>query len=88
MSDEWLKDKLNNIDGKLDKLDQRLDSVDVTLGKQEVSISEHIKRTAIAEENIEILKKDNNMVHGAFKFVGLISTLSGLAYYIIKILSK
>lgn len=72
-------EKLDKMDHKLDKLDNRVDNVDVTLAKQEVSLSEHIRRTALLEEDVRPIKKHVNNVQGALKLLGLISLLAGIA---------
>jgi hypothetical protein len=43
---------------KLDKLDDRLNSVDKTLVAQHVSLNEHIRRTALLEEQAELLRQE------------------------------
>ncbi len=58
--------QLDKMDNKLDILDGRLDKVDVTQAKQEIHLEEHIRRTELAEHNIELLRlkqeKDINSV--------------------------
>lgn len=53
------------IDGKLDKMSEKLDKmsdimtvIQVSQGKMEVNVAEHIRRTAIAEDNITILRTE------------------------------
>lgn len=75
---------MKEIIDKLDRLDERLDAINVTLAKQEVSLSEHIRRTALAEKNISRLdgsiRKINVHVHrvqGVFKFLLGLGGMSG-----------
>ena len=70
---------------KLDKLDERLDSVDKTLIKQESSLSEHMRRSLAAEENLQILREEFkpvqnhvSQISGAFKLIGLLSVVLGI----------
>lgn len=46
--------QLDKMDVKLETIDSRLNNIDVTQAKQEVHLEEHIRRTALAEHNIEI----------------------------------
>lgn len=97
MSDKnWLKEHLDKIETKIDKLDSRLDNVDVTLAKQSVILDEHTRRSLANEEQVELLKKKLeadilpirkhvDMVNGAFKFIGAVSSLVSLIYGIIKL---
>ena len=43
---------------KIEKLDTRLDSIDINLAKQESNLREHMRRTQLAEENIELLRTE------------------------------
>lgn len=79
-------DQLSKIDAKLDKLQEHLASVDVTLAKQEVSLTEHVRRSGLLEENVKMLRSDFTpiqkhviMIGGALKFLGLISALLVIA---------
>lgn len=55
--------KLDKIDDRLDTIDGRLSSIDVTQAKQEIHLEEHIRRTALAEHNIEAnrIKQENDI---------------------------
>lgn len=55
-NNNWLKDKLDSIETKVDRLDGRSDTIDITLAKQSVQLEEHIRRTELAEMNINLLK--------------------------------
>lgn len=47
---------IGRIDDKTDKLDSRLDDIVGIQIKQEENLRQHMERTAIAEENLSILK--------------------------------
>lgn len=88
-----MSDKLDSIETKIDKLFDKTASIDITLVKQAASLDEHIRRTAMAEENIDMLRSDLkpiqkhvDQVHTIFKFIGLIATVVSIAAGIIKIL--
>jgi hypothetical protein len=51
-----MKEDFEKIHAKLEKLDTRLDSIDITLAKQEVNLAEHMRRTKINEESIDVLR--------------------------------
>lgn len=85
MSDERILDKL-------EVMDQRLDNIDVTLAKQSVMLDNHIYRTKLAEQNIEILKEDltpilkkDHMIMGVFRFLGIVATIASFIYTLLKI---
>jgi hypothetical protein len=50
---------LSRFEKKVDSLDSRLDSVDKTLVKQEANLGEHMRRTELAEKNIEKVQQDS-----------------------------
>ena len=84
--------KLDTIIEKLDVVDSRIDRVDITLARHEENLKEHIRRTAIAEENIDLLRQEVepikahvNKVSGAFMLVGAISTMLGIAVAIFEV---
>ena len=53
-----IEDRFDKLDTVLDKIDDRLNSIDITLAKQSTSLQEHIRRTELAEENIELLRTE------------------------------
>jgi hypothetical protein len=71
-------DRLDRIESKIDKIVEHIGSVDVTLAKQEVSLAEHIRRTALIEDKLKPVESHVHMVNGAFKLVGLLSTVAGI----------
>lgn len=57
---------------KLDILDERLDSIDKVLIIQESNLKEHMKRTALLEEQISPLNKFMYAAMGIMSFVSFI----------------
>lgn len=49
---------LERIFNKIDKMDERLSNIDTSLVRNTLSLEEHVRRSAAAEESIEILKKE------------------------------
>ena len=81
-----MEEKLGRIMDKIDSIDSSLNEMSITLAKQEVSLSEHIKRSNLLEERIEILREEMKPVekhvmymHGALKALGVVSILVGIA---------
>lgn len=82
----------NRIYGKLDKIESELVDMKVILGKQEENLRLHMYRTEIAEENIQLLKKQLSPIESYLKsisiflkFIGVISIFAGLVLTIINI---
>lgn len=53
-----MKDRLDTVDRKLETMDGRLDSLDVTSGQQKVILDDHVRRTTLLEEKLEVQKKE------------------------------
>jgi len=79
----------NNWGEQFDKLDMRLDSIDKTLCRQEISLSEHQRRTELLEkqnekcfEELKPIQRHISMMDGAIRFLGLssvgLSLIAGL----------
>ncbi len=75
----------DRIEIKLDTISSKLEVLNVIVAKQEVHLAEHIRRTAIAEQNIEAINKkldpieahiDN--VEGASKLTVLVGIIVGI----------
>lgn len=84
---------LNIILAKFDKLDERMDKLDknqsesnIILAKQEVSLSEHIKRTNLLEERLEPIEAHVQLVNGILKTIGGIAVIVTIISGIVKIL--
>lgn len=50
--------ELEKINDKLDKMSEMMSEIQVSQARTEVSIVEHIRRTDLLEENMELIKKD------------------------------
>lgn len=76
----------------LDKISEDISDLKVTSAKQEENIKEHIRRTELAEENIQMirdeiqpLKEHVIAINGVLKVIGIISVIVGSAAGIIQI---
>ena len=81
-----MKDFTKMIEAKLDKLDHRLDSVDKTLVRQEENLKEHMRRTALLEEEVQPIKAHVHQLRGAGKFLALASSAIGILAVLYKVL--
>lgn len=70
----------------LDKISEDISELKVTSAKQEENIKEHIRRTELAETNLEMLRqeiqplKDHVVaINGVLKIIGTISVVIGSA---------
>ena len=73
-----IKDKLKDIDDKLDEHTKILASVDKTLALQAQQLETHMRRTAVAEENLDLLRQEFKPVQGHVEFVNKLSKLVAL----------
>jgi hypothetical protein len=71
-------DQISRIEDKVDVIIYRISNIDITAAKQQVSLDEHIRRTAILESELEPIKNHVAMVHGVLKFIGLVSVVVGV----------
>ena len=78
-----LEGKLDRLDGALDTIVIRLGSIDTTLAVQAEQLATHIKRTDLAEENLDHLRAEMKpvqahvlRVEGALKLIGLIGVIA------------
>lgn len=83
MSEEILK--------KLDKITEKQSEMNVTLVRQQGILDEHMRRTDLAEKNIETLQKEMNPLKthvaawgGVGKGLAVLSVLLGIAFTIWK----
>ena len=82
-----IKDKLVSIEAKVDEQGKVLVSVDKTLALQAQQLETHIKRTELAEANLELLRKEFKPIqrhveflNGASKLLTLLGVVSGIVY--------
>lgn len=85
---------LDKLETKLDKLDERLDGMIITQTQIQINLSEHMRRTEIAEASIKILQENTNKrlgvleaIKGNFSYLGwvLFAGING-AEHILKLL--
>lgn len=80
--DAMVLQALEKLDQKLDRQDSRLDSIEKIQVKQEANLGEHMRRTGLVEENVELLRKEFKpvqkhvmYVEGTLKFLGGLATI-------------
>lgn len=81
-------EKLQRIENKVDTVVEHIGNINITLAKQHVSLDEHIRRTALLEQQVKPIERHVNMVNGVLKFIGFISLLLGIATSALKLLGK
>jgi uncharacterized membrane protein (DUF106 family) len=87
------KNKLVRIEEKMDEFNEKLHSIDKTLERNTVSLEEHMRRSALNEEAIELLKeefkpvqKHVTQVHAILQFFGFLGILASIVAGIVKFL--
>ena len=78
--------KFEKLEENIEVIKTHIGQINVTLGEQHVSLKDHIRRTELLEGDVIPMKKEWNMVHGALKFIGLLSIVAGIAEAIYKLL--
>jgi hypothetical protein len=58
------------------KVDSRLDDMAETLVKHDANLAEHMRRTALLEQEISPIKKHVYMVQGVGAFIGLLALIA------------
>lgn len=66
------------IEKKVDQIVDTISEINVTLAKQSVVLDEHIRRTALLEQAVDLLKHHQSMVSGVIKFISIIAALAAL----------
>ena len=76
-----------DLSAKLDRIVDDLTEIKITSAKQEVNLAEHMRRTELAETNLDQIRQDLKpvqkhvtMVHGVLKFLGVVSMVLGIVY--------
>jgi len=89
-----IKDTFQTIIDIQNNINKELAEIKVILAKQEAQLEYHIKRTDIAEENIEILKKELNPIKQniealkiIIKSLSVISIIIGIIVGIFKLIN-
>lgn len=73
-----IKAAIKELDNKVDEHTKILASIDKTLALQAQQLELHMKRTAVAEENLELLRKEFKPVQSHVEFVNKLSKLVAL----------
>lgn len=88
-----MSDPIAKLEATLGKIMESLHSIDRTVAKQEVHLAEHMRRTEVAEANIQLIhdelkpiKQHVSRVDGIVRFVGYIAILAGVTAAITDIL--
>lgn len=79
-------DIVKEIFHKLESLDNNVDAINITLAKQEVSLTEHIKRSNLLEEQMEPIKAHVNRVNSLILLLGGLFACIGAIEGFLKIL--
>ena len=84
--------RLDRIELKLEVITEGIHSIDKTLVAQHSSLTEHMRRTELAEEAIQIIREDIqpvkahiHRIDGVLKFVGISSVVVSIAAGLLKI---
>jgi hypothetical protein len=64
---------------KLEQTESHLADIKVTLAKQHMSLADHIRRTALLEEEMKPVVKHVEQVRGAGMLLGLLALLATIA---------
>lgn len=70
--------RLERMEVKLDDVSDHLSSIDVTLKGQHITLKDHIRRTALLEQDIKPIKRHVYMVQGALALITLLATIAGI----------
>jgi HJR/Mrr/RecB family endonuclease len=76
-----MREQLDKIEEKVDRIESKISSIDVTLAKQAKDLEHHIYRTELAEENLELIRKEMipvkkhvALMDASLKVIGAISS--------------
>lgn len=83
---ELILERLSKIDVKVDKLDDRIASIDRTLAVNTESLVQHMRRTALLEDDLKPVKKHVNRLDGAMKTFAFISLVVAILAGIMRVL--
>lgn len=89
-----MEEKLDKIEEKVDRIESKISNIDITLAKQAKDLEHHIYRTDLAEENLDILRKEIEPVKkhvaimdASLKVIGAIASIATFIVGAIKLLS-
>ena len=73
-----MEKRLDKIEAKVDSISSAISSINSTLTAQHVSLSEHIRRTTLIEEQLMPIKTQSDMIKGAIKLIVLAGIIVGI----------
>ena len=79
-------DRIGRIENKIDKLSEHLGSIDATLAAQHVSLKEHMRRTAILEEQMGPIKGALLKFQGVLKLISIIAIVATIGEGVVSVL--
>jgi archaellum component FlaC len=62
--------------------------IKVTMATNTASLQEHMRRTALLENQVEPLRAHVTMVNGVLKFIGFLAVLAGIAEGVVQVINK
>lgn len=82
---DYEKELLNEMSKAIDRIDASVDGINITLARQEVHLEEHIKRTAMLEQELKPIQQHVNRVNTAILLLGGIFAIIAAIKTIIEI---
>lgn len=86
-------EKLDIIDAKVDKIQEAIGEINVTLAVNTKSLQDHMERTALNEEALQILKSELKPVHEhvlkvnyTITVIGVVGAIIGFCYTVYQII--
>lgn len=86
-----MQEQLDKIEEKVDRIESKISSIDVTLAKQAKDLEHHIYRTELAEQNLDLIrremvpvKKHVALMDASLKVIGALSSAAMFVLGVIK----
>lgn len=73
--------QLKRIESKLDDMNDHMASMDIKLGQQHISLKEHMRRTALLEDDMKPIRKKMAMFEGALQLIGVMAAIAALVEF-------
>lgn len=87
-----MDDNFEKIESKIDRLDERLDCIDKTLVRQEENLRQHMYRTELLEDSVQMLRDEFKPVKdsvaqakGALKLIGILGVIAAIISAVLRI---
>ena len=74
-----IEDWLERLDSRLNNLESSSLEIQITQARQAASLDEHIRRTTVAEENIELIRDEMKPLSNHVAMFGVVGKLLGFA---------